>query len=395
MKKIFIYFLIIILCCSTISCNKKSPVNNNITFNISKEILQSDNYQIYYPIIENEIINQYIYQEITELTNRIEENYLFDKLTIDYDCFYDERFVSLVFHIDIDTNKIFYRSYNFDYLENQSLYIEQEKLQTIYLNYLNEEVKPKKITYSFLDILGLNYIIQKDAISFIIPELSTKENFYEVRFDNSGYNTSIIGEKTSNNNKKVVITFDDGPSSKTLKLIELLNKYEVKASFFVVGQRIEEYPEHLRALYKNNFELGNHSYSHSDFSKISKEEIEFEINFTQNMIYQIVGIYPRTFRFPYGAFNPLTLPEIKLPIILWNVDSLDWKNKDRSITLNNVFNNLVNESVILFHDSENMDLSVIEEVIIKLKDKNYEFTTIYELYNFRFDENLVFGKIYR
>lgn len=366
-----------------------------ITINIT-----NDKINVNYPQVQDANIDNFVVLKITKLMDSIEKNFQLEQVNITYQYYMDSRFITFVFDINIQSkngdNRLYYRSYNFDYENNFLLFIPDNDLQSLYLDKINKNIPDKIIQYSFYDVLALNYIIQNDKVLFIIPELSGKGNYYLLEFDNVNYVANDISNKNNNQKtKKVALTFDDGPSVTTPNLIALLQKYQIKATFFVLGNQVEIYPNYLQLLHNNNFEIGNHSYSHNDFSKMTKEEIEFEVKKTQELIYKYIGIYPKIFRFPYGAFRNEALAYIKMPVILWNIDSNDWRIPGRSIILDNIFSNLVDESIILFHDNTFLDIELIDEVIYRLLQEKYEFVSIYEFFNFKDEENIIDGRIYR
>lgn len=400
MKKVIFLIFLVILLFGTISCKPKSDFPKENPIKVVSANISTHNTNISYPQIDYKKIDDFISQEITILVNNLKKNFQLEQIDINYHYFIEGKFISFVFNIYLQTqseeNILYYRCYNFDYKTSEQLIITNEQLQSYFLNLINKSLKNQGIQYSFYDCLGLSYIIQNDKVYFLIPELSKNSDYYLLEFENNNYLADEISPpKIDENFKKVVLTFDDGPSSSTPMLISLLQKHKVKATFFVLGSQVERYPNYLQLLSKNNYEIGNHSYSHSDFSKLTIEEIVFEIKTTQEIVYKNIGIYPKIFRFPYGSFRNETLEYIKLPVILWNVDSNDWRRPGRDIIKNNIFMNLVDESIILFHDNALLDVDLIEEVITGLLEENYQFISIFELYNFKNQENMISGKIYR
>ena len=128
--------------------------------------------------------------------------------------------------------------------------------------------------------------------------------------------------------KKVAISFDAAwGAEKTEKIIEICNDFNVKATFFLVGFWVDKYPELVKKIDENGFEIGTHSKTHPDMSKLSKEAIIEELASSKKMIEDITGKTVELFRPPYGAYNN-TLIEVceqqKLIPIQWSVDSLDW-----------------------------------------------------------------------
>ena len=151
--------------------------------------------------------------------------------------------------------------------------------------------------------------------------------------------------------KVVAFTFDDGPNPNTTPtLLTELNKRGMNASFFMLGRNAEKYPEVVKMVDQNGFEIGSHTYQHRNLKRISNEEQSYEINQTKNIIHRIIGKNPTSIRPPYGNYNDVTLSYIDTPIILWNVDTLDWKYRDANATYQNSIDQIEDGSIVLFHD---------------------------------------------
>ncbi|MEO0143303.1 MAG: glycosyltransferase [candidate division WOR-3 bacterium] len=182
------------------------------------------------------------------------------------------------------------------------------------------------------------------------------------------------------NKGEVLITFDDGPSPYTKQILDTLDKYNVKAIFFLVGKNIEKYPDAVKEIYKRGHIIGNHSYSHSvllifkDYKTIKKE-----IDSTNKLIENITGFKPYLFRPPYGIYSPVTdsvIRELNMKVILWNVDSEDWKLKNQDEIYFNVIKDLKGGSIILFHERKNT-LKVLGKIIREIDKRGLKFASIF------------------
>lgn len=134
------------------------------------------------------------------------------------------------------------------------------------------------------------------------------------------------------NKKLLVLTFDDGPSKYTPSLLEYLKEKNIHATFFVLGEQAKKYPEIITEEYENGNLICIHSYTHKFFTKIPREQVIEQITLTRNIIYNITNFTPSYIRIPYGITNDSVnniLKEEKLENVLWNVDSLDWKYKEK------------------------------------------------------------------
>lgn len=182
--------------------------------------------------------------------------------------------------------------------------------------------------------------------------------------------------------KKVALTFDDGPHPKvTRQILDILKKYDAKATFFMLGSRVEYYPDIANEVKEAGHELGNHSWTHLDLSKASDERIQNEINNTSTIIEQATGKKVTVFRPPYGAFNDNVRAQTKLPIILWDVDTLDWKYRDANKLLPIIKSDVKDGSNILMHDIHQSTADGLDSVLAFLKSEGYTFVTVSELAN--------------
>ena len=129
--------------------------------------------------------------------------------------------------------------------------------------------------------------------------------------------------------KTVAISFDAAwGADKTEGIMDILKQYNVNATFFLVGFWVEKYPDIVKKIYDNGFEIGNHSNTHPDFTKLSKEQIELELTTCNELIKKVVDTDVKLFRSPFGAYNNTSLEvanNLGLLPIQWDVDSLDWK----------------------------------------------------------------------
>lgn len=182
------------------------------------------------------------------------------------------------------------------------------------------------------------------------------------------------------NDKVVALTFDDGPNpSTTREILKALKKHDALATFFVLGERVEEYPKILREIYESGNEIGNHSYDHKDFKQISDEDIETEIDKTNQAIYETVGARPILVRPPYGNITDDIADLIGRPCVLWTVDPEDWKYKDEDIDYNNVMEYVGDGDIVLMHDIYEASADAAVRVIEELTDRGYKLVTISQM----------------
>ncbi len=183
--------------------------------------------------------------------------------------------------------------------------------------------------------------------------------------------------------KKVAISFDSAwGADKTLKIIEILKEYDVKATFFLVGFWVEKYPEMVTAIKEAGLEIGTHSNTHPDFVKLSEDQMKKELETSCQLIKNITNENPTLFRAPYGSYNNTvikTATELNLKTIQWDVDTLDWKGLSGVEICNRVLNNVKEGSIILCHNNSDHILDALPLVLERLKLKGYTVCSVGEL----------------
>ena len=186
-----------------------------------------------------------------------------------------------------------------------------------------------------------------------------------------------------NNKKLVALTFDDGPSNITEKVLDILEENNIVGSFFLIGNLVtEDKKPILERQLALGCEICNHSYTHSDMSKMSAEEIKDEISKTSAVIKEMVGVDTKFFRPPYILVSDTMYENIDLPFIC-GADSIDW-NPETSAQdrINEVLKKVSDGSLVLMHDLYNNDktLEALPIIIEKLKEQGYEFATASQIF---------------
>jgi len=200
----------------------------------------------------------------------------------------------------------------------------------------------------------------------------------------------IIIKRGSSDEKIIALTFDDGPDKDyTPQVLDILKKYNVKATFFVVGENVEWNSKILKRQYEEGHEIGNHTFTHINVSKKGYDEIYKEINSTQQLVKDIIGIEPKLFRPPYRAISKAMCNIVKekdMNVVLWsNLDPRDWSNPGTNYIVNIITSKVQNGTIILLHDYNNLrteksqTIQALDIVIPKLKEMGYKFVTVSEL----------------
>lgn len=201
------------------------------------------------------------------------------------------------------------------------------------------------------------------------------------------------GGKIDPNRPMVAITFDDGPGKYTDAVLSILEKYNVRATFFVQGKNVAGYKTVMQRAVALGNEIGNHTWSHVNLARSSVSTISSQINSTNAAVYNATGVYPKLYRPPYGAYNGTVLNCIGMPAVMWSVDTLDWKTRNPAKTLESVKKNTVDGSIILMHDIHQPTYEAVERVVKHLLMNNFQLVTVSELIQTR-QGSAVNGRVY-
>ncbi len=177
---------------------------------------------------------------------------------------------------------------------------------------------------------------------------------YAVRSQTLG-KTFWCGNGNGSSDKSVALTFDDGPSPDTLKILDFLRAENVKATFFLIGKNVEKYPEIACRIADEGHEIGNHSYSHPIYLFCAADKTCCELEQTQQVIKKITGIEPKLARPPCGVRSPsyfAAAKELGLQTIQWSDTGFDWKKISAERIAQNVLETVQADSIILLHDGD-------------------------------------------
>lgn len=196
----------------------------------------------------------------------------------------------------------------------------------------------------------------------------------------------------------IALTFDDGPSEHTPRILDTLLKYDAKASFFVLGKKIASHEAIIKRAFVAGHEVISHTWSHCknpNLSELSADDNRKELNDTRDALLAVTGCCPYFFRPPYGAVSHTTKEvsaELGLAIINWSVDPADWKNQCPDTIFEKIMATIHNGAIILCHDVYDTTAEAMERVIPVLSQK-YELVTVSELMR-RTGITLVAGEVY-
>lgn len=189
--------------------------------------------------------------------------------------------------------------------------------------------------------------------------------------------------RVARNDKTVSLTFDAAWGNEdTQTLIDILAKYDVKATFFVVGQWADKYPESVKALSDAGHEVMSHSDDHAHFAQLNADEIKQNIGASNEKIKKITGAQPTLFRCPYGEYNDLVIKTVRgmdMTPVQWDVDSLDWKGIPASEITERVMSKVQSGSIVLFHNAAEHTPEALPGIIEKLLADGYTIVPVSKL----------------
>ena len=183
-------------------------------------------------------------------------------------------------------------------------------------------------------------------------------------------------------NKVIALTFDDGPGPYTAHLLDILDQYGAKATFFLIGSKVSGQASVVRSIQARGHQLGNHSWSHPELNKVSAEQLASEIDQTNNAIKQAVGTKPNIIRPPYGALNRAGLEQFRqrgMSAVVWSVDTRDWADRNSEIVCSRAVAGARNGAVILMHDIHPTSVNAVPCILDSLKQQGYSFVTVQNL----------------
>jgi len=245
----------------------------------------------------------------------------------------------------------------------------------------------QKITIPYEKV---NEVISDRLSADIVPVASASA-------DDPGIETVILASAASVEDKKqVALTFDDGPhKTYTPKILDVLKEKGAHATFFVLGHRVDYHADIMKRIVAEGHEIGNHSWNHPQFTRLSDAQIREQIENTQAAVERVTGFMPIIIRPPYGAFDERVQSVAGMPIVLWSVDPQDWLQRNAYTVRARVLSRTNDGDIVILHDIFSSSADAIAPIIDNLQSQGYEFVTVSQMLGFIDDPELITpGKIY-
>lgn len=366
-----------------IGCTNKELITTIIEENDNNLIC------INYPNTDYKKLNDIIKLDIDNIYNDFKNKYNNkDELNIDYKINEFNGFINILLDISINSSN-YIKTYFFDINNNNFLNINDIVDNNSIYQIKNNLVK-ENINIHYLDnyINKLPFFIDNDLNIYINSNNKTiRKNYSNIDYkidlniknNYAKVNSYKINNKVLDINKKyVALTFDDGPSIYTKEIIDTLKKHEVNATFFILGNKVKPYQELLNQSLNNGNILGNHSYNHKWLIKLNEDELNNQIIKTNEEIKLYTGFTPTLLRPTYGSVNN-KVKHLNMDIVLWTVDTMDWKYRNVSTIVSRATKKLKDGDIILMHDIYKTSALAVDKIITEIKKQGFELVTIPEL----------------
>nr|WP_317359937.1 polysaccharide deacetylase family protein [uncultured Tyzzerella sp.] len=405
--------------------NIEEKINNQI-YNLAKDF--KNEFSQYEPIIDDEKL---LFILNTEIYN-LKDNLLFVKFNVErnyntypnpvkfYETFIidlkSENFVNIsdilnknyidLFYIYV--KEYFFNNYGINITKQSENYNDIKPTQDVYKKmFLDDkyvyvffyDYKKQQETFTKIPLEKLLPYVKEEYLQTTTITETTRETttqattFKETTTETTTQTittTATTTEKTTNqlsskrkidkNKPMIALTFDDGPNGAvTNKILDVLEKNNSVATFFIVSRRIEKDAEVLKRMDKLGNQIGNHTANHKDLTKISTEQVKSEVDIVNKKLKDAIGKEASMVRVPYGATNDNVKQAVNSPIVMWNVDTKDWKSRNTQAIVKEVLGKVKDGDIILMHDLYGTTAEACEIIIPKLVEQGYQLVTVEEL----------------
>ena len=400
------------------------------TIDVSHFTVKGTKVEMYYPIFEHADLNN----KIDQIRKQIKSEFDFSgqsKVKVDYyQEIFNDQYVSLLFDLsNSDDEIISYRSYLLDLQTNdfvdvsaafdevllkrltRMLWNELQQVDTMrdvaFSSSFYESIQPDMKHFTQFDLidhkLSVHILMNQygdhpemvlrcdldEIASHILLDLGVKQTVADAIIN-------PVQRTIDPNRPMIALTFDDGPyEATTSKVVAQLEKYGQSATFYIQGYRVGNNADLILAMIYAGNEIGNHSYNHKNLTKLSDTDLMYQLDETTRIIKQLTDqqYTIATYRPPYGAINDKAKSVSVYPFVLWNVDTLDWKNHDRQQAYDHVMEHVGDGDIVLMHDIYMTTAQAAEQLIPDLIDAGYQLVTVSELMEYK-GVSMKAGKIY-
>lgn len=230
-----------------------------------------------------------------------------------------------------------------------------------------------------------------DGTGQAVQDAASGENGQAVQEAASGENGQPVqsGQQTAGrsidpNRPMVALTFDDGPYAPVgNQIMDCLAQYGGKATFYVVGNRCAAYQAEMQRMAAEGHEIGNHTYEHKYLHKLNADQIRYQVSRGSEAIQAASGVAPATMRLPGGNKNATVLANVQAPMIMWSIDTLDWKTKNVQSTVDKVLGSVRDGDIVLMHELYRQTGDAAVQIIPALTERGYQLVTVSELAQYR------------
>ncbi len=192
----------------------------------------------------------------------------------------------------------------------------------------------------------------------------------------------------------VALTFDDGPNPDyTRRILDVLKANYSHATFFVVGNNAEKYPEMLQEIMESGNEIGNHTYHHKNLTEEDIDTVVQEISDVNHVVKNATGRNATLIRPPFGAYNDEVLGVLTEPVVLWDMDTEDWKSRNAKMIADKVISQVKDGDIVLMHDIYDSTAEAVEFMVPKLKEMGYQIVSVSQMAQYK-GKTLELGKAY-
>lgn len=232
--------------------------------------------------------------------------------------------------------------------------------------------------------------IKSDPVTPVLPEEQAAQETAQAAEQSSAQQTGTVDPSKP----MVALTFDDGPQpSVGNRIMDCLAQYGGKATFFMVGDRVGSYKTEVQRMVAEGHEVANHTMNHKYLQKLGAAQIQAQVNQGNDAIQAACGVRPTLLRLPGGNHNATVVANVGMPMIQWNVDTLDWKTRNADKTVAAVLNHVKDGDIILMHELYSSTGDAVARIVPELHKRGFQMVTVSQMAAAK-GKSLQAGKLY-